>query len=589
MKNNYNKLYNKKSVSDFNWKIESTEERDILLSSQKNNISPLLAKLLLLRNIDNSVVQEYLYPDFKKNIPNPFLLKDMYKAVTRVHLALEKNEKIGIIADYDVDGSTSATILYKFLNNFNNKITINIPNRLSEGYGPNTRIMNELVNENVNLIFCLDCGTSSSHIFQKKEYKNIDIIIIDHHVSESILPKVHSLINPNRFDENNDFKNLAAVGVTFLFLMGLRKELREKNFFDYKKKEPNLSNFLDLVALGTVCDVVNLDLYNRSIVTKGLEIIQQRRNLGITKIIDKSNLNSIPNSGDLGFIIGPQLNAASRIDDSSLPYKLLISKNIDEVEAISKKLILLNEKRKLIENNVFDDAFKQAESQKNQNFIMVHGKDWHNGILGIVASRLTNIFYKPTIVISFTNLIGVGSARSINNIDLSNIIIQAKNNNILIVGGGHKMAAGLKINYNNINKFEIFLKNYFDNFAKNLFQRIEKFDAEISSNEINNDLLEMLEIMEPFGSGNPEPKFIIKDIKIASSKVIKNKHILVFFQNDFSDNLKAICFNCVGTNLGDYLLNYSKQNLALGCSIRKNNFNNLIEPQIIIKDAMIVN
>ena len=581
-------MFKEKSLLGNYWNINEDLDREILLLSQKNNLNPLLAKLLLERNIPDELIDEFLNPSIKNNIPNPFLLKDMEKSVDRVIEAISCKQRIGIIADYDVDGSTSAAILFKFLSIFENKIFLQIPSRITEGYGPNNRIMDEMLKSNIEILFTLDCGTTSIDIVDSKKYSSIDVIIIDHHLSESLLPKVHSIINPNRHDENSEFNQMAAVGVTFLFLLALRKKLRESNYFK-KKNEPNLFSYLDLVALGTVCDVVNLVGYNRTFVKLGLDLIKKRKHLGISKIIDNSNINSTPSSGDLGFIIGPQLNAASRIDDSSLPSKLLISNDIEETDTISRKLILLNEKRKLIENMVFEEALLQAEKQTDNQFILVHGKEWHNGVLGIVASRLINKFYKPTIVISFINKIGIGSARSITSVDLGNIILNAKNGGYLIGGGGHKMAAGLQINKSELDKFTDYLKMNINNLPKDFFKKIESFDLNISVNEINNDLLEIIDKLEPFGSGNPEPKFIIKDLKIETTKVLKDKHILIFFQNDFSSNFKAICFNSIGTVLGDYLLNFKKNKLLIGCTIRRDNFNDSLKPQIVIKDAMIIN
>ena len=584
-----NEVYTNKSLLGSYWKLAESDERLILSFSQKNNVSPLLAKLLLIRNIDDESVKNYLYPDINHFLPNPFLLKDMEKSVNRVISAIIKKEKIGIIADYDVDGSTSASILFKFLKHFSNKIIIKTPDRLSEGYGPNIRIMDEFKKLKVDLVFTLDCGTTSFDIIDNKKYDKIDLIVIDHHLSEINLPKVFAIINPNRIDETNEFKEFAAVGVTFLFLMAVRKKLRINNFFDTSNKEPNLMSLLDLVALGTVCDVVNLISYNRTFVKKGLELIKERKNISITQIIDNSNIQSTPISSDLGFIIGPQLNAASRINDSSLPLRFLISDNIAEIESISRKLILFNEKRKLIEANIYENALIQARKQENQNFILVYNKDWHNGVLGIIASRLVAQFNKPTFVISFNNSVGVASARSIHSIDIGNIILEAKNKDILLAGGGHKMAAGLKININNIDKFMMFLKEKFKEFPKEIFYKIEIFDSELSVNQINDNLLNIFDLMEPFGAGNPEPKFIIKDISIASVKTIKDKHLLIFFQNDFSINFNAICFNCIGTILGDYLLKFKIHKFTIGCTIKRNNFNNKSVPQIIIKDAMIIN
>ena len=377
--------------------------------------------------------------------------------------------------------------------------------------------------------------------------------------------------------------------MTFLFIMGLRKVLRENNYFNDKKREPNLLINLDLVALGTVCDVVNLSDYNRNFIIKGLEIIKKRTHKGISQIIDNSNINHSPTATDLSFIVGPQLNAASRVDDSSLSHKLLISNNLIEIETITKKIFLLNEKRKLIESNVYDQALEQAKKQINKKFLLVYGLGWHKGILGIIASRLVEKFNKPAIVISFDQKIGIGSARSIKQIDLGNIVLLAKQEGLLLSGGGHKMAAGLKIQKNLLDKFHQYLLERFKLFSESLFQKINLYDVKLSVDEINLDLLENLESLEPFGNGNEEPKFIVQGLKINHCKVLKEKHVLIFFRSDFGIDIKGISFNSFGTNLGENLINNKSSKFDFGCSIKKDYFNGVLKPQLIIEDAMVVN
>ena len=272
-------MYPHTSLLNNKWKIKKCDERESLMISQRHNLSTMLGKLLTLRNIKEKQVQNFLNPIFKNNIPNPFELKDMNKSINRTIKNIINKKKIGIIADYDVDGSTSAALLHNFLSFFKCSISLKIPDRLNEGYGPNKRIMDEFAEEKINLVFSLDCGTTSFEILDHPNYKEIDVIIIDHHISEHKLPNIYSIINPNRFDENTKLNDLAAVGVTFLFIMGLRKILRENNFFNDKNTEPNLLTNLDLVALGTVCDVVNLSDYNRNFIIKGLEIIKKRSRL----------------------------------------------------------------------------------------------------------------------------------------------------------------------------------------------------------------------------------------------------------------------------------------------------------------------
>ncbi len=574
-----------KSLLNRSWLLKEFDERNALHLSQQLNLKYIVSKLLSIRGIDLKTVESFLYPDINTDIPIPNKLNDIDKATKRVIHALENQERIGIISDYDVDGSTSASILYKFLSNFTSSIILKIPNRLVDGYGPNMKLMREMKKNKIDLLFTLDCGTTSHDIIDNEDFEKIDVIVIDHHLSDIKLPNVFAIVNPNRLDDISNYNQLAAVGVTFLFLMNLRKKLRESKFF-IEKKEPNLLSYLDLVALGTICDVVELKKYNRFFVKKGLELIHKRYHKGISKLIDNSKINSSPTSQDLAYIVGPQINAASRIDDSSLASKLLISNDIVQIDSISRKLFLLNEKRKIIESKILEKAKEQVLDQSNSKFIIVHGINWHQGVLGIIASKLNEIYYKPTIVISFINNIGVGSARSINNVDLGKIILNAKEQNILLSGGGHSMAAGLKIKFQNLNKFNDYLEKSLSSFNKSLFRRVDLFDSFISLNEINLDLITNINILQPFGKGNPEPFFILKDAIIESIKILKNKHILIFFENDLGKKLKGICFNCKETILGDYLEKFNQYRFYFACTITTDKFTSEPLPQLIIKDVM---
>ncbi len=582
------KIDTKKSLLSRRWKLRDFEERNAVYLSQRFNLKFIVAKFLSIRGVDSESVENFINPNINDNIPNPNKLKDIDIASSRVIEAIQKKQRIGIIADYDVDGSTSASILFKFLKNFISSIILKTPNRLVDGYGPNIKLMKEMLDNKVDLVFTLDCGTTSNDIIDNKEFKKIDVIVIDHHLSEINLPNVLAIINPNRVGDNSNYKQLAAVGVTFIFLMYLRKKLRELNKFT-EIKEPNLLSYLDLVALGTVCDVVELKNYNRLFVKKGLELIHKRYHKGIAKLIDNSKISSSPTSQDLGFIVGPQINAASRIDDSSLASKLLISNDIEQIDSISRKLFLLNEKRKLIENQILEEAKEQAAKQINSSFILVFGNNWHKGVLGIIASKISDIYYKPTIVISFSNNIGVGSARSIASVDLGKIILNAKQENILVSGGGHSMAAGLKINYSNIEIFKIYLEKSFSLYKKSLFERVDLFDSIITVNDLNTELINGIELLQPFGKGNPEPIFILKEVIIDSIKIIKNKHHLIFFENDTGQKIKGICFNSKKTILGDYLEKFVEHNFYFSCTVTIDKFTSKPLPQIIIRDIMKIN
>ena len=577
-----------KSLLNYIWKEKIIDENIIRDLCQKKSITEILSKILISRGVNEENYDFFLNPDISLNIPNPYKLKDMEKGVIRCIAALENNEKIGIICDYDVDGSTSVSILYRFLKNFTSNIVYKIPDRLLEGYGPNKRLMDEMLAENVKLIFTLDCGTSAFNVIDHKDYKEIDVIIIDHHLSEFKLPKVHSVINPNRFDEENEYRDLAAVGVTFLFLMALRKKIRNLKTFS-NIKEPNLISYLDLVAIGTICDVVNISKYNRIFIKKGIELIIKRKNKNISKIIDNSKINFTLSSKDIGYLIGPQINAASRIDDSSLASKLLISNDENEIETISKKLFLINEKRKIIENNIFNEAINQINNEKNKKFILVYQNNWHHGVLGIVASKIVSLYNKPTFVLSCNNNIGIGSGRSIDKIDIGTIIHELKNHNLIEEGGGHKMAVGLKLKKNQLENIQKFLEDKFTLFDESLFNKEVYYDHVLSINQINNDFLKMLDLVEPFGKGNEEPLFLIKDITIEKIKIIKDKHILIFFKNDFGLNLRGISFNSVKTDIHEYLSKFNQYKFEFLCFVKRDSFSPNELPQIHISDVKVVN
>ena len=572
------------------WKLKEVDERESLMLAQRHNLSLIVAKLLNTRNISNDQVDLFLNPEILDNLPDPFILKDMLKSIKRIADTISKNKLIGIISDYDVDGSTSAAILCKFFKSINQKFILKIPNRLKDGYGPNEEILDEMLQHNIDLLLTLDCGTTSFNILDKNKYLVFDTIVIDHHISDKHLPNIFSIINPNRFDQKNNFTDLAAVGVVFLFILALRKHLRENNYF--KKNnifEPNLMNYLDLVALGTICDVVNLQNYNRLFVSKGIRNIHKRKNTAITTLIDNSSINHTPTASDLSFFIGPQLNAASRISDSSLPSKFLISEDIVEIESIARKLLILNEKRKLIEKNILNQAMDQAIKQKNKNVIIVLGEEWHKGVLGIIASRLVEIFNKPSIVISFNKDQAIGSARSLNFIDIGQIIMDAKNAGVIEEGGGHKMAAGLKISMKKYSRFLMFLEDIFIKYDSSYFKKTILYDTILSVDEINIGLLEDIERLEPFGKGNPEPKFIIKNIYLELAKTIKERHVLIKFRNNSDLLLKGISFNCVDNDLGQNLLKSKNKKFDLGCSIKKDIYQSNIQPQLVIYDAMVIN
>ena len=319
--------------------------------------------------------------------------------------------------------------------------------------------------------------------------------------------------------------------------------------------------------------------------SKGLEIMYKRENKGLSSLVDISNIKHSPKVIDLSFILGPRLNAASRIGDSTLPSKILSSSNLIEIESIARKLQLLNEKRKLIENTILTEAIEQVYKQSDKKVLIAHSFNWHPGVIGIVASRILEEFQKPTIVISKFSKEGVGSARSLPNIDLGSLIIAAKDEGIILKGGGHRFAAGLKINNEMIDNFSDFLERKIYLNHRNIIEHLNTFDSTISLEQINNDFIDNIELLEPYGNGNKEPKFLINNLNLNLIKVIKNKHISMSFSNNLGNSINGICFNVINTILGDHIMDSKNKTLNIIATIKKNNFSNKSVAQLIVNDV----
>ena len=434
------------SVTGKNWILKKFDQEKLIYLKENFLLDEITAKLLTLRNIEKEEVNNFLNPSIRNFLPDPNELLDMEKSSLRTLQAIKQKEKIGIFGDYDVDGATSTALLGKFFEELNLKYEIYIPDRKSEGYGPSIRGFKDLIKNNVKIIFTVDCGTLSFEAIDYAKNNNIDVIVLDHHQSEIKLPKAYSIINPNRLDDKSNLKYLCAAGVSFMFLVSINRLLRSKNWFLKNSiNEPNLINYLDLVSLGTICDVVPLIGLNRAIVKQGLKILRAKKNLGLKTLLDICKIESSPSIYHLGYILGPRINAGGRVGKCSHGANLLLNSNPKEVFKIASELEEYNKERKVLEKDLVDKVLEKTNIDLNDPILVLHGIGWHEGVIGIVASRIKDKYNKPTIVISIKNGVGKASARSIIGFDIGSIIIAAAQKNILIKGGGHKMAAGFSI------------------------------------------------------------------------------------------------------------------------------------------------
>ena len=533
------------------WELKKQSKENINFFIKKYNTVSIVSQILLNRNIFKfNSITNFLYPKIKNYIINPFLIKDMGRAAIKIAESIKNKKKIIIFADYDVDGATSSVILEKFLCNFTLMPSICVPCRLKDGYGPSIRKFQEIINKKNQLIITVDCGTLAFRSIEYAQSKIIDVIVIDHHLGQEELPEAYAIVNINKLDDNYKFKNIAAVGLVFLVIIAIKSIFKKCNYFNIKNiTEPNIIMYLDLVAMGTVCDIMPLLNINRSFVKQGLKLLNAKFNLGIKILSNHINLKKQIESNDLGYIYGPRINAGGRIGNSYLGYIVLSTNSYKIAYNITNIIEKYNKQRKSIQKLFLDLTLINIKdnSLENKNVILVYGKNWHYGVLGIIASRIKEIYQKPAFIISTNGIIGKGSCRSIKGVDIRHIIAIAKKQRLLIKGGGHRMAAGFSIEHSKINDFYKFILNHIlenQNYKKFYKEaKILKIDAFIKLEDITKHLMNNLKILEPFGHSNEKPRFLISGI-INKVLIIAKKYILITIINNLRKNhqIKVKCF-----------------------------------------------
>lgn len=578
------------SVVGKNWIQKEFDLDEIKFIKENFFLDEIVAKLLSIRKIKKEEINFFLNPSIKNSLPNPYSLNDMQKAIDRTISCIVSNEKVGIFGDYDVDGATSTAILGNYFRALNLPYEIYIPDRQKEGFGPNEKGFDYLIENGSKLIFTVDCGTLSYLPIEYANTKKIDVIVIDHHQSEINLPKAHSIVNPNRFDDRSELNYLCAAGVCFMFLVALNKRLRENNWFINKSiNEPDLLNFLDLVSLGTICDVVPLVDLNRAFVNQGLKVVNQKKNLGLKTLIEISEIENNLTTYHLGYVLGPRINAGGRVGKSTHGAKLLLNNDSKDAFKISSELNNYNKERQLLEKELLKDIMDKDYGLTDEPVIVLYGENWHEGIIGIIAARIKEKYNKPTFIISTKSGLGKGSARSIYGFDIGTAVIAAVQNKILIRGGGHKMAAGFTLDTDKISEFKNFLIRKFKSININLESKKNIFyDTEISPSAINIDFYDKINVLSPFGSGNPEPKFIIKNVRPINSKIVGEKHIKSVFEGSDSSTFKTITFNCVDNELGSYLLKKNIKNFNILGKLSLNEWRGQKNVEFIIDDISVI-
>ena len=575
------------SITGKEWILSKYSENLALEISQKLGIDNFLSKLLSIRKITTENCQSYLNPKIKDLMPNPSVLKDMDLAVNTLIKAIKENKRLCILGDYDVDGASSTAIIVNFLKNIYSNYFIYIPDRQVDGYGPSVNSLKNIIDKKGEFLITVDCGTTSFEALDYANQNNIEVLVIDHHQAEIKLPKCKALINPNQLDDQSKLGYLCAAGVSFLFIVALNRSLRESKFYKEKNiNEPDLYDYLDLVALGTICDVVPLIDLNRAFVYQGIQILKKRKNLGIKTLIDVADIKESPDTYHIGFLLGPRINAGGRIGQSDLGANLLTSEDPKKSYEIATTLDSLNKKRKSIEEDILNEAYLLAEKENSNEIILVANKFWHEGLIGIIASRIKERFFKPTIVISSNKSIAKGSCRSVFGFDIGLAILAAKQNGILIKGGGHKMAAGFSIEENKIDELKNFLISKFKsskpNFVQNNFIEI---DSILSANAVNEKTYEVVSKLGPFGSGNSEPKFIVEDLSIIKINFENDFLLKALFKNSSGLYLHGVCFKNNKEKVIDYLKNFKNHKFHLAGKLSCNDWNKQRVIEFIIEDV----
>jgi len=562
------------SVSGKKWEQKKNNKNSIEKLKQDYDFSEILSKLIISRKFDNDEINT-INNDLKLN--NVFLKNDDFKkSIKLVFNSINNKENICILGDYDVDGSAATSLFVRFFQSIKHPFFYYIPDREKDGYGASKKLFQKLILKKPKLIIMVDCGSTSNEAVVFLNDNNIKSLIIDHHEINKPFPQANAIINPKKDNGYIEYDYFCATTLVYFFLDLLSQKIQNKI---------EMSDYLIYVLLATVCDVMPIRKLNRLIAITALKNFDINRNIAFNTLFNLNNKKNKLNINDLGYLIGPILNAGGRLGKSSYATELLSTDNIDIINIRSKELIKLNNRRKEIETLVLDEIDFQNIEDENKDIIIYYNPNINEGLIGIIAARLKDYFNKPSIVITYSNNILKGSARSVYNYNIGRAIKRALDDNIIIGGGGHNMAAGFTLEKNNLQNFKDFILK---NFANSGVSRdhIFSYDAEVSSLAFNLDFYSDIKKLEPFGTGNPTPTFFLKDLKVIKPRILNNKHISLILKSKTGFSIKSISFNSVNNKVGEYLLNY-KNNLSVLGQINENIWNNKKNLQLTIRDIIL--
>lgn len=581
-----------RSVLGRRWRgrLDARGEAQALALTQTHGIDDFLARVIAGRGVTVADAAGYLDPKLRDLLPDPSSLRDMDAATDRLAHAIERGEQIAIFGDYDVDGACSSALLVDFWRAAcAPEPLLHIPDRIVEGYGPNVEAIRDLAARGATLLVTVDCGTTSHEAFAVARGLGLDVIVLDHHQAPEVLPDA-LVVNPNRLDDLSGQGALCAAGVVFLALIGLSRTLRARGWWSDDRSEPDLLASLDLVALATVADVAPLARLNRALVAKGLMVMAARSRPGLAALIDVARLDGRPRARDLGFALGPRINAGGRIGDAGLGARLLTLADSVEARRIASELDRLNSERQIVERTTLEQAIAQAEAQlassNRLSCLIVEGHDWHPGIVGLIASRLKERFNIPSFVIAFNGTIGTGSGRSLSGVDLGAAVRRAVDLGVAVKGGGHAMAAGVTLSRDRSNDFRAFLNDALE--AAVEAARLDDalfLDATLAGRGVCLDLLRRIERAGPFGQGNPEPVFALPEQQVAFAQTVGADHVRARLRSRDGAMVDAIAFRAAHSPLGEALLRGEGAQLHVAARLACNVFRGIERIETRIVDA----
>ena len=579
-----------RSITGRRWRARSDDERAGLALAQKAALPEIVGHVLASRGIDLDGLDAFLDPTLRDQLPDPSSFLGMEEAVERIVCAVTAGEEIAVFADYDVDGATSAALLARFFGALGRTITVYVPDRLAEGYGPNAPALRTLKDQGVSVVITVDCGTTAHAPLAEAAANGLDVIVVDHHVAEPELPEAYAVINPNRLDETGEHGQLAAVGVAFLLVVALNRALRDAGWYGHGHAEPSLMSWLDLVALGTICDVAPLTGINRALVAQGLKVMARRGNTGLRALADVAGVDERPTAYHAGFVLGPRVNAGGRVGEPGLGARLLAIDDEVEAAGLAERLDGYNRERREIEAAVLDDAMADAavQAEAGDPIILVARSGWHPGVIGIVASRLRERFARPTCVVALTDDgLGKGSGRADAPVALGPAVIAARQAGLLIDGGGHARAAGFTVDASGIEALRAFLT---DHVVRQLDGRTPvpayDIDGALTPAGATVELIELLDGIGPFGMGNPRPRFVFPSVRVVKADIVGSDHVrCLLAAPSGGERLKAIAFRCADMELGRALLGTAGISVHVAGTLQIDSWRGARAASLVIEDA----